>query len=451
MRCTLFFFVMFTLSVTFAASAVAQVALNANPLDTFPANSAALATLAEKDPLIATAIESFKAGNAEKLKTDLAAAKAANANLPKVDVMIARMLMASTQWSDALAVLENHVASNAADAEAHKSFAEIAMVSGRWTDAWLHIEKAAALIEAAKFSDSRKKDFSTELLKLRGEVAERRKDTATATKSFESLAKLQPGDGYPFWALGRMKVAAGDVDAGFELLKKGKSLKQDLPQPELAIAVELIGRSEREAAEKWLRSGLTNKETSSEANWAQYIQFLVDADRAAAAKLLLDKLPAAYQSNRDFKLLRAVVHRHLGESAEAEKLLSDLHRANPDDLDAADHLALVLVESDDEGKRARAQQISEANLRQAPNQERLAATAAWVKFKTGSADVADNLLGQVVRGGRISPQTAYYSAMILKSRGRPTEAAQFLKMAVEAPGTFPQKQAAKAELAATAK
>ncbi|MFN9913432.1 MAG: hypothetical protein ACK53L_12650, partial [Pirellulaceae bacterium] len=101
-------------------------------------------------------------------------------------------------------------------------------------------------------------------------------------------------------------------------------------------------------------------------------------------------------------------------------------------------LALVLVESSDEGKRARAEQLSEANVRRAPNAERAVATAAWIKFKTGSTDIADQVLGQILRGGRLEPQTAYYAAMLLKSRGMKDEYSRFLR--ASAPACSPERR-----------
>ncbi len=357
--------------------AYSQISLNANPLDPFPASVVALNEKAQSDESIAAAIASFKAGNTAELTTNLEAAKTKNPDLPAVDIMIARMLMANGQWSDALAVLESYVAKNVSDAEAFKSFAEIAMVSGRWTDAWLQLEKSYELSAAMPFSETRKAHFVTELVKLRGEVAEQRNDIPAATKLFESLAKLQPESGDSFWALGRLKVRTNEVEAGYELLKKGKELEPKLPQPELAIALELRTRGEGDKAEAWFKKGLTAKETSSENNWLQYIQYLIDDGRSDVAKTVLAETPTQYSSTRDFKLVSAIIHRYANELADAERILSELHQANPNDFDAADHLALVLVESADEGKRARAQQISEANLRQAPTKN------GWLRRQHG--------------------------------------------------------------------
>jgi len=424
---------------------LAQGGLNANPLDTFPPSVAELVEISKKNAGLANALQSFQSGNGEKLKADLLEAKKLSPEFPKTDVMLARMFMANRQWAEALTVLEGHVALNPNDAEAYKSFGEVAMVSGRWTDSWLQFEKAVALTDGMSFPAPRKANFQAELTKLRAESAEKRQDIAVSTKLFEELAKLQPKDGYAYWSLGRLKIAGGDEEGGMALLKKGRAITATLPQPELAVALELVGKN-KPKAERWFKDGILDKATATEANWVQYIRFLIDEDRVDAAKPLLEKAPAEYQKSRDVRLLKAVVHRYSNEDSDAEKILIDLLAANPADVDASDQLALVLCESKDPGKQSRAQQISEANLGQAPNVEKIAATAAWVRFKNSDLAQAGNILDQIVKGGRISPQTAYYVAMLLRARGQIAQANQFLKIAVEAPGSFPQKKAAKAML-----
>jgi thioredoxin-like negative regulator of GroEL len=425
-----------------------QVSLNANPLDPFPPNSEEIMKLAQKIGPLAEALQHFRQGNADKLKESLLQARQVNPEFPKMDVMMARLFMANGQWQDAMSVLENHVTLNANDAEAYKNFAEIAMVSGRWTDAWLELEKAASLVDGMAFSPQRKQNFISELTKMRAEVAEMRQDIPLATKLFEELAKQQPMDGTPFWNLGQIKIRTGDIEGGLALLKKGRQLTTTLPQPELIVARVLAAGKDRTKADEWFRKGIQASDGSvSESNWLQYLQFLLDDNRVDDAQKLVERVPADYQKSREMRLIKAIIHRFAGKNAEAEKLLSALHQENSDDLIAADHLALVLVESSDEGKRARAEQLSEANVRRAPNAERAVATAAWIKFKTGSTDIADQVLGQILRGGRLEPQTAYYAAMLLKSRGMKDEYLRFLRASVAGNGSFPQKNAAQKELA----
>ena len=111
-----------------------------------------------------------------------------------------------------------------------------------------------------------------------------------------------------------------------------------------------------------------------------------------------------------------------------------------------DQLALVLVESGDEGKRARAQQLSEANLRMTPNSKTVIATAAWVQFRLGSVDVADRMLGELASKVALSPQSAYYVAQLLKSKGKEADAKSVLEATVKSPGIFVQRAKVKEEL-----
>ncbi len=97
-------------------------------------------------------------------------------------------------------------------------------------------------------------------------------------------------------------------------------------------------------------------------------------------------------------------------------ICSSLHQANPADLEAADQLAAVLVESKDEAKRGHALQLSEASLRQAPHLEKTIATTAWVQFKLGSVDVADRMLGELASKIAISPATSFYIAQVMKTK-----------------------------------
>jgi tetratricopeptide (TPR) repeat protein len=431
--------------------AVAQFSMSVDPFDTFPPSFPKLVELSEKNPPLADAIRSFNEGNESKLRESLLKARAVNPDFPAVEIMVSRFFMAAGQWPTANSILEAYVVLNPEDAEAYKSFAELAMVSGRWSDAQLQLEKADSKAGQMKFSPARKIGFNAELLRLLGETAERRKDFAAATKFYQELAQYQPRDGYPFWAQGRVKISSGDVQGGAELLKKGRLLTKTLPQPELSIGMELASLPEtRKEAEKWFIKGIQEKETLSETNWTQFAQYLINYDRAKDALALLEKVPEDYRRSRDIRLLQAISHRYLGDNSAAEAILSELYKANPDDLDCADHLALVLAESVDQGKVARAIQISESNLRQAQNNEKIVATAAWVQFKAGTFEIADRILGEVVKGGRFSSQTAYYSAMLLKARGKQEEAIQFLKMAVDSGVSFPQKESAKIELSAYA-
>jgi predicted Zn-dependent protease len=178
-----------------------------------------------------------------------------------------------------------------------------------------------------------------------------------------------------------------------------------------------------------------------------FFKWLLLDDRPEMVRDSFEKLAQGLQENREIVLMRTLAARYLADAATAEKLLTPLHQANPEDLEVADQLALVFVESQDESKRGRSLQLAERNLRAAPEAETTAATAAWVQMQLGSTDIADKILSQIVSRGPMSAQTTYYVAELLRKSGRTSEANRLLKAAVDTMGIFPQRSKAREFLA----
>jgi len=174
-----------------------------------------------------------------------------------------------------------------------------------------------------------------------------------------------------------------------------------------------------------------------------YLNWLLLNDRDEDARRLIDKLSVEVLANRNIQVRQGIAARYAGDFLKAESVFSALSQLAPDDLEVADQLALVLVESPNEGKRARAAQISESNLRRLPNNETTIATAAWVQFKLGSIDVADQLLGKLVGQISLSPQTAFYVSELLKANGKAEESKKVLEAAIRSPGIFPDRKRAR--------
>jgi predicted Zn-dependent protease len=170
------------------------------------------------------------------------------------------------------------------------------------------------------------------------------------------------------------------------------------------------------------------------------MRWLILHDRVPDAEKLAARLPQPFRDDRDAKLVASIAARCAGKNDEAEVILSSLHQKNPEDLEIADQLALVLVESSDEGKRARAQQISETNLRRYPNSEVTVATAAWIQYKLGSVDIANRLFSELASKISVSPQTGYYIAQVLKSVGKNEESQRLLATIDKQPGLIIQRR-----------
>lgn len=424
-----------TLLVLLLVCAVVREAVSAGPGNSASVTSVSyLFSKAIEVPKVKLAVEAFQKKDLVECKKLLTEAKDENQTLPAPPVIIAQLIFEAGGAGEAISVLDQYSIEAPADPLTHVLLGEIALKTRRFTDAWVHSEKAASL--GVKPTD----ELRIALSVLQGEIALNRKQWAVAEKAFGEWAKLRADEAAPVWAQGRLKLLQEDLEGAKNTFAKARGKDSTLPQPQFFIASFLSTKPENDQCEEWFREGLKAKDSTVE-NWQGYIAWLVSRGRSADAGKLMDRIPKEMQEKREMRFLGALVARYLGKNDVAERGFSDLHQQFPDDVEAADQLALVLVESAEEGKRARAQQLSEANVRRFPNQEATIATAAWIQFRLGSTDIADRIFSELASKTAVSPQTGYYIAQLMKSRGKEEDAKKVLEAIVKQPGNFVQKKA----------
>jgi len=386
-------------------------------------------------PEVGDAKAAFDAGNLSECEASLNRFREKRPYLPATPILIALMAMDQGRLPEAITRLETYLTTNATDPIAYLSLGEIALRSGRWTDAGLQLQQASTVQKSNPISADLEEAFELRFLQLLAETTERRQQWAKAVELYKQCLQRDPKSTFPLIALSRIRIAQRDIPGALMSLVEAKKLDDKIPQPELAVAMDMAQGPFWKESEKLFESGLKAKDATI-ANWLEYGRWMLLHDRPAEVVPMLKTLQEEDNKLRDVRFLRGLTARFLGQVAEAETIFSSLHQENPDDLEAADQLALVLIEQTDEGKRGRASQISEANFRRAPQVETTIATAAWVQFKLGSVETADRMLGELTRQTSISPQTAFYVAELFKHRGKMNEAKQVLETAVQAPGIF---------------
>jgi len=409
-------------------------------------NNSSISESVGKNSEAIAALAAFERGDLQECERLLRSVSKSAKDLPAADIMIARLFMSKGKYSEALARLELYLMKGAQDAEAYATMGEIAFLSGRYTDAWLQFRESLAMISepSSTVNKTRKDEIVLHLLRFRAQTAERRRDLVAAEKLYKELEKAMPATGFPLIAQARILIAKSEIAKGAELLRKARQIDVTTVQPELQIALMLSANGQEKAVvEKWFQDGLKQVETSTIANWSEYIKWFLIQGKAKEAMYFVEKSPADFRSNRLMKFLEALTLRYLGRLDEAEVMFSALQTENIDDLEAADQLALILAESVDQGKKGRAQQISETNLKRAPNEESIIATAAWIEFKLGDIEKAEKYLSTIVARGTSNPQTIYYIARLLESRNRKVEAIAMYQNALNAPGFFAQRSEVK--------
>ena len=383
------------------------------------------------------AVEAFRRGDITNTEKLLDEASQKFVDLPSPKIMLGQLYLEAGASQQAIATLDKVVIEEPDNIQSYLLLGDVALRSARLTDAWLYV-KELERIQSAKPTLSN--DLQVAFVSLKGQVAAERREWEAAETNFQEWAKLVPGDFTPIWYLGLVRLNRGEYAEAKILFIEAKKKGSNLPQPELFIAEYLTTKNpDNNSCEEWYRAGIKAEDATAK-NWSSYMRWLILNDRLTDAEKLAARLPQPFQNDRDAKLVASITARCLGKNEEAEGILSSLHQKSPEDLEVSDQLALVLVESSDEGKRARAQQISETNLRRYPNSEATIATAAWIQYKLGSVDIANRLFSELASKTSVSPQTGYYIAQVLKSLGNNDESQRILATIDKQPGLIIQRR-----------
>jgi tetratricopeptide (TPR) repeat protein len=137
------------------------------------------------------------------------------------------------------------------------------------------------------------------------------------------------------------------------------------------------------------------------------------------------------------KLARGIVARLRGDPKAAERYFELAHLQSPGAFATSNNLALVLIESKDEDKKARAIEFAQMNFQRFPlngnSQERFeaATTFGWVLYQLGRLNEAEQALQAAAQSGNLSPDAAYYIARIWFEKQKLEEAQKLLETALE--------------------
>ena len=159
----------------------------------------------------------------------------------------------------------------------------------------------------------------------------------------------------------------------------------------------------------------------------------------AALKLQPDSLEAL--------VIAGLVNRFQGKLPDAEGHFQTAYLASPGNAMAANQLALVLADQTDEAKRRRALELAESNVKQFNNNTEVAATLGWIYLQNNRLEDATRVLKAVIGSGRVSPDTAYFMAVLSERSGNAEDAVKALRPAVEAKGPFAYRKEAESLLA----
>ena len=428
-------------------------------------------------------------GTAKLRNSDTAAARAAFEQASKIDpaylapqMNLARLEIVTSNLDAAAARLSPILAKDGKNLEALGVMAHIAERRGQFNDAQRLLEKAEDLSgvdntqpglalldfhmrqgkpeqarEALKRLTSKSPEALPVLLAV-GRISVANNDATTARSSLSRAANTANYNAPVLVQIALMQLQVGHFQgaaysldkalnerpdyAPAQALRADVDIRQGEPGkaeqrarqllvnlPKLGVGHSILGdvasaRGQRESALEAYRRAHQLDQTSDSLLRVYAATYRVDpAGAARVAEQWLKTRPA------DITVRRAVADGYLvaGDQIAARSSYETLLKTTPDDAEALNNLANVLLTLKDPG----ALRIAESALAQKPGAAHIIGTAGWAAFKAGQTERSIQLLRDARLRDPNNADTRYFLGAVLASMGRGAEAREELSVAAK--------------------
>lgn len=427
------------------------------------------------------------AGDAERARAAFEQALRLDAKFAAPQIGLARLERRGGTLAPAIARLETVLSADAKNAEAMSELAQALEVAGRLQDAQRWLEKAddltgttnatasLALVEfhlrnrqtepareALKRATAKAPD-SAAVLTMAARVSLAAGDRPAARTTLSRVAALAGYDAPSLLRVALLQMQAGHAAGAAHSLDKALTERPDY-LPAMALRAEVdIFQGDWQTAERRARQILAQspkagvghgllgevalaagKPAQAVAHFqrAQQIEPSTDNVMRLFRVLAAQNAPQASQPleawlkthPRDLIARRALgdAYARAGNLAAARAAYEGLLKLAPDDAEALNNLANVLVLQKDPAALA----VAERALARSPAASHILGTTGWAAFKAGQTDRALQLLRDARLRDPDNPQTRYFLGTVLASAGRNDEAREELQAALNADRSF---------------
>lgn len=394
----------------------------------------------------AAVIDSFTKGQARDAMDALEKMSAEDPNLPPADVLMAGLTFAVGDNKSGIALLESSAIKHPNYPGVYLSFAQIAINTNRITDASLHADKTARLIESGNLSPERKKHFLKQYYEIATSIFLRRKQNKEASEMLEELQAVSPNLPFYFFSKAEIAFRNDNNDAALQFLKQHAVATESKQLPELTL-VDWLKNSGKNgpAQDLLLKTRQQNpKDAATQMMAAQMFLSKEDFPNALMALKTFEEINGETARSLDMK--GRISFAGLSYDVAAEHFLN-LTKKAPKDASSANILALCLVESDDPDKKRQAMQISQRVASTMTGNKLAVASLAYIYLKNGETEKSKQLMQRVAMSRQATPEISYFLANWLIETGQPDQAANILKRALNAKGLFLYRSASRELLA----
>jgi tetratricopeptide (TPR) repeat protein len=362
-----------------------------------------------------------------------------NPKLPPPGVLMSMLWLSVNQLPAARGELEQTVIDYPSDPEPYLMLGDLAFQERRVTDAETLFSRGVSLTEAFDINPKRKRDFQIRGFAGLAAVAEARKQWPVAEQQLQGWIALDPDSASGHQRMGIVRFHLGKPSEALAEFREARGLDEKAVQPELAMARLYDEKKDTDKARRLIELAIESS-PSDPAVLLASAQWYLGQNDIESAKKQTDAALAIDEKSLDAKIVRGAIARVERDYATAETFFSAAHTQSPLNFPASNSLALVLIESENEESRQRSLEMAEGNValhrENSPQRVNALTTLAWVFYKLGRREDAEQILTQISQSNQLTSDGAYYVAQLLTDRGESQRAMTLLEQVLSQEPVF---------------
>lgn len=401
-----------------------------------------------KETNLAKALRLFQENKGEEANKALQDAVKEDPKIGTPRLQIVRWLLQSNKPQDARAQLEQAMAESP-NPVCYLVNASVALAENRISDAILSLERAQQLVLIPGLEATLIKHVNDESLSGLAMAYERRNDWSQVKNYLMQFDSKNPGNPQILLRLARACFLLNQGEEASKYLQAAYEKDKGMDPPELIMAQFWASRgtdekNKKDAEEAYGKAkakydaaaAKTDEEREKSARvYRSEAEWMLSQGNLKAAQALLQTVTKLQPDARETLALQGLMLRHEGKSAEAaEKFVAALAK-NPSYPFALANAAVTLCQSEKPEDKIRGK--SYAELYQKNNTQNPDGYAVLgyccLRQDPPQLDQADQALAIPLRAGPVSPDTAYYIALLLVKREQYDRAVEMLDKALKNP------------------
>ncbi len=345
---------------------------------------------------------------------------------PPKTLMMAGLFFAVNDATRGRALLEKTTLDYPEYPATYAGFARMAINTGRVTDADALLRLMKTKIEGASWTKDQMEQFQIEWLDIMTDVAIARSKLDEANNHLIQLKTILPDNGKIPLRQAEVAFKQEKVADAIKFLDQARAKQDNVLASPLVIANWYRAANKLDKLEEWITKASTDHPDDKNVQ-VEYARWLIEKGKLSKANIWISKAVQGGANEYTTTYMKGQIA-FLKQSYDlAELHFSRIHNAQPANVDAANLLALSLVESGNLDKQRKALELATVSVRMNPQNISSISVLGWIFLKTGNAQQAAAHLGKVTQANRIPPESAYFVAKFLADQNRTADAIKVLR------------------------